>query len=1324
MDLRIALISSLLISSTAYSAVDNNIVKSKEASHITLAGRIGEAAMFSVQADDDDRAEIFTTASSQIDQANDHWLLLDWDGADYKVIRSGELQAKDQQYLSSYQVSFQEIIVGHKNGLVSKIAFTDDTEASEHILTEDQFLLSSLTNQLDEGIDADQNIKSIVNLQGTDLNNYLVLCTEDYLHILNNDQLESSLAVGGYCQTGNIDYEKLVIDNTKYDQELITAAGQYFNYNGTSFIEKTGLSTANFGDNFKVANIDDDDAAEILSQTPGQLQSFAPASTGSWVYISSLQRSTTKFNTVDINNDGISEIIFDYIYTTEQPHAANISLVSWDTSSDTHKQIFASAPHLNLSTAHLVATDLTAGTPQNFVLFVSNDKTANPTAKLLSQLNPNTLVSQWSGLTSTASRGFEGIAKSQVSNNIADYKITQIEQVTLGENLYEYAVKYLNSNTLSFDSALVPDFLDDEIVSVNSFEIFDFNADGIDELHFGGAANYTDTKGVVLSSKQDGSDYARIETPYIESVTALFVGNVNNANTTDMIATGKYTEETAISVYPVIDSVPSGSFWFAPGSGDTSFKKLISANIKGTDDFEVLGLHSQLASIDLSASILDSKIYNLSNLDLDQFSPITLADRPYEYALASDAAGMLHFIEPKDFDILATVKACDTELSAIHSVEINNNTHVAFSICGQTLQSWVLEYSTANIDFGYSLYPLANTDLGNADTSNSKLISITTSDDNTHLFTLLKNQFSRLTLNKGLSDDTDTDGKVNYRDVFPDDKTQWEDNDQDSLGDNQTGNNPDPSLNDIDNDGVLDGDDPDNNPENDFDPSNDSDNGSPIFTSTFDTVNTSSTDVLTTISLAAPSATDVFDDHNGTDIFISASTNGTPLNMNADKYEIDLASGRHSILWKASDNAGNITSANQIVNLYPSIAFTQSTSTIGEEQSSTIELTLSGESPVYPFDVEITVTAHSANNSDVSEDITTNLTVRFENDETTKTLTLSALDDDIAESDETLTLSIADTFEVNTWTINPVKNTHILTIVDVNEAPVVRIESEQNGAKTTSPDHISGIITLSSNVTDANNKDAHTYLWDLSSLGLGSSLLNTVAINPEVITPGVYTIRLTVTDNGLPAKSTMTTFTLNYIYGDSDDDGVADNLDKFPTNPKEWADNDGDGFGDEEEDRFPEDATEHADDDNDGTGNNADPFDNDPTETKDSDNDGVGDKKDAFPTNFNEQVDSDGDGVGDNSDIFPNDANEQYDADGDGVGDNTDAFPQDPKETKDSDGDRVGDNSDLFPLDPKRSKEVKEETKKEDEGFGSSGSLHLFWLLMLLPVVVTRRKAL
>lgn len=212
--------------------------------------------------------------------------------------------------------------------------------------------------------------------------------------------------------------------------------------------------------------------------------------------------------------------------------------------------------------------------------------------------------------------------------------------------------------------------------------------------------------------------------------------------------------------------------------------------------------------------------------------------------------------------------------------------------------------------------------------------------------------------------------------------------------------------------------------------------------------------------------------------------------------------------------------------------------------------------------------------------------------------------------------------------------------------------------------------------------------------------------------------------------------------GDDDGDGVANAEDLFPNNPKESADTDMDGVGDNADDDadgdgikngadgFPMDPKEWADTDGDGVGDNAD---------DDTDGDGVPNADDAFPKDPNEDKDSDGDGIGDNSDLdrdgdghnndkdahpddptrypgsdmvgkglpgipknldlpFPGGEDEEVvedgttegeiaadgsvDSDGDGVSDEDDPFPDDPSESADTDGDGVGDTSDVFPEDP------------------------------------------
>lgn len=192
---------------------------------------------------------------------------------------------------------------------------------------------------------------------------------------------------------------------------------------------------------------------------------------------------------------------------------------------------------------------------------------------------------------------------------------------------------------------------------------------------------------------------------------------------------------------------------------------------------------------------------------------------------------------------------------------------------------------------------------------------------------------------------------------------------------------------------------------------------------------------------------------------------------------------------------------------------------------------------------------------------------------------------------------------------------------------------------------------------------------------------------------------------------------------DSDGDNTADQDDAFPIDPTQWADADGDGYGDNTDgsfpDFFPNDPTQWADIDGDGygdnqSGNNPDAFPNNPTQWNDTDGDGYGDEisgtsADAFPNDATQWADDDGDGLGDNpngsnpdpypgdsdNDGYPNaqddcpqvsgtstyDLNGCPDFDNDGVSDSNDLWPNDPSRSIDSDGDNVNDPEDAFPND-------------------------------------------
>ena len=190
---------------------------------------------------------------------------------------------------------------------------------------------------------------------------------------------------------------------------------------------------------------------------------------------------------------------------------------------------------------------------------------------------------------------------------------------------------------------------------------------------------------------------------------------------------------------------------------------------------------------------------------------------------------------------------------------------------------------------------------------------------------------------------------------------------------------------------------------------------------------------------------------------------------------------------------------------------------------------------------------------------------------------------------------------------------------------------------------------------------------------------------------------------------------------DLDSDGYADSDDAFPADSTQWADTDGDGYGDEStgtnpdacptvfgtstSDRFgcpDSDSDGASDEDLTGTNgpvwtiaDNADFLPNDASQQKDSDDDGFGDNPagtngDACPAQFGTStvdrrgcVDSDSDGTSDEdsmwtvaqgADAFPSDPTQSSDTDGDGYGDNASGTNPDgcPTQFGDSSVDRIG----------------------------------------------------
>lgn len=191
-----------------------------------------------------------------------------------------------------------------------------------------------------------------------------------------------------------------------------------------------------------------------------------------------------------------------------------------------------------------------------------------------------------------------------------------------------------------------------------------------------------------------------------------------------------------------------------------------------------------------------------------------------------------------------------------------------------------------------------------------------------------------------------------------------------------------------------------------------------------------------------------------------------------------------------------------------------------------------------------------------------------------------------------------------------------------------------------------------------------------------SSLCVVVGANEDCVTTVADINELLVDErddigmsNTTPPDLTPITLPPTQLNVDADGDGVNNDQDAFPEDPRESADADGDNVGDNGDNCPAVSNPGQADIDDDGTGDVCD----DDTDTEaDSDNDGVADVSDNCPTVANNgQQNTDNDTQGNACD---------NDDDNDGTADSSDAFPLDPDEVADTDDDNVGDNGDNCPL--------------------------------------------
>ena len=169
----------------------------------------------------------------------------------------------------------------------------------------------------------------------------------------------------------------------------------------------------------------------------------------------------------------------------------------------------------------------------------------------------------------------------------------------------------------------------------------------------------------------------------------------------------------------------------------------------------------------------------------------------------------------------------------------------------------------------------------------------------------------------------------------------------------------------------------------------------------------------------------------------------------------------------------------------------------------------------------------------------------------------TTIDDGVSEGDETLTLTVTNV----TGAAVHSSIAHTATITESNLPPTLDLRVSQAGEQRNQVSQDGGTVTLQIRANDPNLDDQLAYAWTDSSaeLNLEAETSANVAIEPADLSPGLYRIHATATDDADNPLSTSRNLTLQVVEslaalaaGDDDGDGV-DNV----TEGRNDADEDG-----------------------------------------------------------------------------------------------------------------------------------------------------------------------
>jgi hypothetical protein len=276
-----------------------------------------------------------------------------------------------------------------------------------------------------------------------------------------------------------------------------------------------------------------------------------------------------------------------------------------------------------------------------------------------------------------------------------------------------------------------------------------------------------------------------------------------------------------------------------------------------------------------------------------------------------------------------------------------------------------------------------------------------------------------------------------------------------------------------------------------------------------------------------------------------ASLNGNVLAIDENNIML-IPAGRQAVQVVAIDTSGNRSEPVEMVAIvYPQVRFEQATSIIGENSTTNIKVSLTGDAPEYPVVIHFAINELgdvTQADIDAGFDITAQHQVTIEAGDAEALnrdgfILIPIVDDNESENDELLIIDLVSAkLESETdddieslFVIQKDHKQHALTVTYQNLAPIVNLKLEQNGIEVENVQQDGGLVSITATVQDGNGNDTHTFTWDLNSLGLSAPLGNRLEFDPANLTANSYAINVTVTDSGVGQLTDQAVIRFNVI---------------------------------------------------------------------------------------------------------------------------------------------------------------------------------------------------